>query len=282
MDRGPLTFFLIHRMQTIINRTKALAVQPTTKFKLVIGHGTLIQRYPRVPEDTYIIFLSKPGHILSSSSILSNPQVFRYSYIRNAITGATPKWNVRPVRLGMWKEHVYAPGNVYPDMNIEFFDYNPAGFRTPGTPSNAVFGVHTINTTNRRNTRFKGSSSNLSNIIRFGGKGIYIVASCRTSPWRGNNARVSAVRNFELTGGAQTTVRRMGRNDPNVNRGAQALENMQARMAARKRTAANSVNKATAKRKKPLFYFPVLPFAPGRPTPASTKRRRRPKTLRRT
>jgi len=277
-----LTFFFVHCMQTIINRTKALAVQPTTKFKLVVGHGTLIQHYSRVPEDTYVIFLSKPGHSLSGHSVVGNPRIFRHSYLRNAITGATPMSNIRPVRLGMWKQHVYGPGNVYPDMNIEFFDYNPAGFRTTGTPANAVFGVHTINTTNRRNTRFKGSSSNLSNIVKLGGKGIYIVASCRRSTSRAVTAGVECQLNYQLTGGNQTTLRRMRRNDPTINFCAQSLENIQARIAARKRTAANSVNKATAKRKKPLFYFPVLPFAPGRPTPVSTVRRRRPKTLRRT
>ena len=271
---------MIHRMQTAVDRVKAYAAQPTTRIKLVIGHGTLVQRYPRVPEDTYIIFLSKPGHLLAGASILSNPQMFRNSYIRKAITGVTPLSNVRPVRLGAWKDHVYGPTSPYPDMNIEFFDYNNAGFRTPGTPANQVSGLHTLKNTNARVTHFKGTSAYLSNIMRFGGKGIYIVASCRSSGRRAN-ARETALRNVNLTGGTQTSVRRMRRNDPIINRTAQAIENVQARLAARKRKAANSVNKATAKRKKPLFYFPVLPFAPGRPTPAS-KVHRRPKTLRRT
>lgn len=263
-------------MQTIINRTKSLALQPTTKIKVVVGHGGLAGTYPRVPEDTYVIFLSKPGHLISQGSVVQQPQMFRNSYLRQVITGALPKWSVQPTRLGAWKEHVYGPGNTYPDMFINFFDHDKNGVRMSGTPFNTVTGVHSLNS-NRKTTSFKGGFSALSNVIRFGGKGIYIVAACRASPTRSYHGAMGAFRkNLRLTGGNQSSLRRIGITDPLINRMAQEIENAQARMAAHKRSA-NSTNRTNSPKKmKPMFTF-----APGRSTPASTVRRR-PRTLRRT
>ena len=258
-------------MATLINRTKALAAQSNTKFKLVVGHGALTGTYERLPEDTYIIFLSKPGHLISQGSITQHPQMFRHSYLRNAISGVLPKWSIQPTRLGMWKEHVYGPANLYPDMIINFFDHTVRGLRTQGTPYNNVSGVHAINA-NRKVTYFKGSTANLSNIIRFRGKGIYIVAACRASPERSfAGAMGSFRRNIRSTRGNQTSLRRMGPTDPARNRAAQLHENKQARMAAHKRMS-NFPNRNTpSKKMKPMFMF-----APGLPTPAASTRRRTP------
>lgn len=269
-------------MTTLINRTQAFAAQSNTKFKLVVGHGALSGTYERLPEDTYIIFLSKPGHLISQGSITQHPQMRRHSYLRNAISGVLPRWAIQPTRLKMWKEHVYGPGNVYPDMIINFFDHTMTGLRTQGTPFNRLAGVTTINT-NRTTTHFKGTTANLSNIIRFRGKGIYIVAACRASPERSFAGAMSAFRrNIRWTGGNQTSLRRMGPTDPGRNRAAQAHENKQARTAAHKRIS-NFPNRNTpSKKMKPMFTF-----APGIPTPASLRRRtpatttRRPRTLRR-
>ena len=276
-------------MQTLINRTKAIAAQPNTKFKLVVGHGGLTGTYKRLPEDTYIIFLSKPGHLISQGSVIQNPRLFNHSYLRNAISGVLPKWSIQPTRLGAWKEHVYGPGNIYPDMSVNFFDHNEIGVRKTGTPFNMVEGVHSINA-NRKTIGFKGGFANISNVIRFGGKGIYIVAACRASPERSLRGAMGSFRkNLRLTGGNQTSLRRIGVTDPLINRMAQEIENTQARMAAHKRNANKSPNSTSSPKrmKKPNTFT----FAPGRPPTSSTARRRpttsstarrRPKTLRRT
>jgi hypothetical protein len=270
-------------MQSLINHTQMVASQPGTKFKLVIGHGTLTGHLARLPADTYIIFLSKPGHSLSGQTIISNPQLFRRDYIKQVITGAIPRWAIQPNRLGMWKQHVYGPASYYPDMNIDLFDYNSRGTRTHGTAANNVFGVHTLNSPGRRITHFKGTSANLSNLVRFGGKGIYIVASCRVSLQRVPGAVGAALRNIRLTGGNQTTLRRMGPTDPIINRMAQAIENTQARLTQYKRKKTNSPNSRPLKKARTSLFT----FAPGRPA-TTTRRRtatattRRPRTLRRT
>ena len=264
-------------MTTLINRTKAFAAQSNTKFKLVVGHGALNGTYERLPEDTYIIFLSKPGHLIAKSSITQHPQMFRHSYLRNAISGVLPRWSIQPTRLGRWKEHVYGPGNVYPDMIINFFDHTMTGARIPGTPFNRLAGVTTINA-NRTDTYFKGSTANLSNIIRFRGKGIYIVGACRASPERSlAGAMGSFIRNLRSTGGNQTSLRRMGPTDPGRNRAAQTHENTQARVAAHKRVS-NFPNRNTPSKKMRTTLFT---FAPGIPTPAPLRRRTPATTARR-
>jgi len=265
-------------MQTLINRTKAIAAQPNTKFKLIVGHGGLTGTYKRLPEDTYIIFLSKPGHLISQGSVIQNPRLFNHSYLRSAISGVIPKSSIHPTRLGAWREHVYGPGNIYPDMSVNFFDHSEIGVRKTGTPFNMVAGVHSINA-NRKTIGFKGGFANISNVIRFGGKGIYIVAACRASPERSFKGAMGSFRkNLRLTGGNQTSLRRIGVTDPLINRMAQAIENTQARMAAHKRNANKSPNRTNSpKRMKPTTFT----FTPGRPPPASTVRRR-PRTLRRT
>jgi hypothetical protein len=265
-------------MQTLIERTKVLATQPSTKFKVIVGHGVLTGTYKRVPEDTYIIFLSKPGHLISQGSVIQNPQLLRNSYLRSAISGVLPRWSIAPTRLGAWKEHVYGPLSLYPDMSVNFFDHDARGIRTNGTPYNRLTGLHTMRSNNSKTTTFKGTDAHISNVIRLSGKGIYIVAACRASAERSFAGAMGAFRkNLRLTGGNQTSLRRIGRTDPLINMMAQNIENSQARIAAHKRTANKSPNRTTPpKRMKPMFTF-----TPGRPATASTARRR-PKTLRRT
>lgn len=259
-------------MQSLVTHVQMVASQPSTKFKLLIGHGTLSGQLERLPADTYIIFLSKPGHSLAGQTILSNPQMFRRDYIKNVITGAIPQGAIEPIRLRMWKQHVYGPASYYPDLNIDLFDRNSRGTRTPGTAFNNVFGVHTLNSSGRRIVYFKGTTANLSNLVRFGGKGIYIVASCRASLQRTPGAVGAALRNIRLTGGNQTTLRRMGTTDPIANRLAQAVENTQARLAQYKRKKTNSPNSRPHKKARTSLFT----FAPGRP--ASTPRKRKPTT----
>jgi hypothetical protein len=255
-------------MQSLVTHVQMVASQPSTKFKLLIGHGTLTGQLERLPADTYIIFLSKPGHSLAGQTILSNPQMFRRDYIKNVITGAIPQGAIEPIRLRMWKQHVYGPASYYPDMNIDLFDRNSRGTRTPGTAFNNVFGVHTLNSSGRRIVHFKGTSANLSNLVRFGGKGIYVVASCRASIHRTPGAVGAALRNIRLTGGNKTTLRRMGTTDPIANRLAQAVENTQARLTQYKRKKTNSPNSRPRKKARTSLFT----FAPGRP--ASTPRKR--------
>lgn len=261
-------------METLINRTRNFASQTSTKFKLAIGHGGLTGTSARLPADTYVIFMSKPGHLLSQGAILSHPQIFKPSYLRNVITGVLPRWSISPTIFSTWTERVYGPGDMYPDLRIDFYDYTTTGVPTPGSPYNRVSGLHTLESNTRRNTHFKGSSGYLSNVIRFKGKGIYIVIACRASPERSSAGAMSTFRrNIRLSRGNQSTLRRIGRTDPLINIIAQIMENKQARMAKSKRKRSNNINPRPLKKSTGVFPR-SFSFAPGTATVRKTSTRR--------
>ena len=259
-------------MTTLINRIKSNVMHPTMSFKLVVGHGGLTGTLARLPADTYIIFLSKPGHLIAQGSVISNPQMFRHSYLRNVISGVIPRWSILPHRFGRWKEHVYGPGDIYPDLSLNFYDHNSSGVRLNQTPFNNRTGVHSINATTRTR-HFKGVTAHLSNVIRLRGKGVYIVLACRASSQRSYAGAMSSFRrNFRLTGGTQETLRRIGATDPRTNLFAQHIKNMQARRATHKRRANNAVNSHPAKKRKTAPFPGPSTFAPGRNTPLTRRR----------
>ena len=268
---------------TLINRIKNVAAQPNTAFKMVVGHGGLIgnaaRAFAKVPAGTYIIFLSKPGHLLAQASVVSNPQMRNHTYLRNVITNTLPRWAIQPVRLGMWKQHVYGPGNLYPDLSLNLYDVNKEGHRLTGSPFNRLAGLHTIKSNRPTQKHFYGQNVHLSNIVRFGGPGIYVVVACRASSERSWAGAMSAFKNnFRLTGGTQETLRRMGPTDPMLNRLAQRIENTQRRLVTYKRTATFPNNNPRPYK----FYKMLTPFVgpsvftPGVPSSRVRRPSRRP------
>lgn len=263
-------------MTTLINRVRNVSSKQNTKFNLVIGHGYLTGYTKKVPADTYIIFLSKPGYSISKYIPIRHAQLFNRTFLKNVISGKIPRTRVQPARLGMWKEHVYGPYDSYPEIGLEFFDRSSSNF-------NSITGIHSINSSGMNTQTFHGSNGDLFNIMRFGGKGIYIVMSCRTSGDSEITERAyinNFIRTRSIPGGNQMTLPRI--TVPGLNRRAQTVENIQARLAAHKRKniASLSIRKSPRPTKKVAvekFTFTGI-FSPGRPVSRRRPTSRRPRS----
>ena len=150
-------------MTTPLNRIRN--VSRTLPLHIVAGHGKLIADMPKVPPDTYIIFLAKPGYQLSASTLFY-PELYDAEFLRGVLQG---KRTTRIPSLSHWQAHVYGPGNAYPNLVLNTYD-------TTNKELNNLFGLYSVNTTT---TRFhKLHHVLLSHVI---GKktGIFFVISCR-------------------------------------------------------------------------------------------------------
>lgn len=264
-------------MATRVNRIKSLASNSATRIRLVVGHGSLIPIGHRVPDDTYIIYVSKPGHLLAQRAVLNYPQIFNNRYMRSIIRGETRDADIQPDRLRSWKKHVYGPGDFYPDLFLNLFNHNLEMRPTPRTPFDDVSGVHTLNNGSLRG--MYGQPTSLKEIITRYGPGIYVVFACRASADRvgASNRSGRAFRQFNtnmsMTGGKQRYLYRMRPNDPELNQQVQAIENAQARYTALKRlrniTIRTNNGPKTKKRRVSTPFAPgtTFRFAPGIPTP---------------
>ena len=250
-------------MATRINRIKILASNSSTRVRLVVAHGVLLPDTHRAPSGTYIIFLSKPGHLLAQDMLLRYPQLFSSRYLRRVFKGEIPVAQIQPPPLRTWKSRFYGPGDIYPNMNLNLFDINLNGVPTPGTQYNFVTGVHSLNNGSKG---MYGRTKTLHEIVTQYGAGIYIVSACRASSGRFGPRRTGPSWNqfninYFWSGGSQTYVPRMRRNDPVLNRETQRIENAQARYAAVKRLGNIMANSRPTKIK---FRTPRTPFAPGK------------------
>jgi len=229
--------------RTLINRTRLAA--ETSPIRFVIGHGLLtppdeIQR--RVPKNTYVIFLSKPGQLLSARE---GYQLYIKSllYIRYALMGQIRSSQIDPYRLSKWTSHVYGPNEKYPNLMLKLFDSNPQSILSQ------ISGMTKLETGKRQ---YYGQSVMLSQLMIRGGPGVYIVAACRASAERAPHA----ARVFEAnvhpnrsritvrSGSRVSIVNRRGTqqrmrlpsNAPPLNLSVAESERTQKRLAAHKRT----------------------------------------------
>jgi len=252
-------------MATRINRIKILASNSSTRVRLVVAHGVLLPDTHRAPSGTYIIFLSKPGHLLAQDMLLQYPQLFNSRYLRRVFRGEIPVARIQPPPLRTWKSRFYGPGDIYPNMNLSLYDLSVNGTPTPGSQYNFVTGVHSLNNGSKG---MYGQTKTLHDIVTHYGAGIYIVSACRASsgrfgPNRTGPSWTQLNRNYYLSGGAQTYVPRMRQNDPALNREIQRIENAQARYAAFKRSRSTTTARTNSRPTKIKFRTPRTPFAPG-------------------
>ena len=251
-------------MATRINRIKTLASNSSTRLRIVVGHGGLLPDKPRVPPGVYIIFVSKPGHLLAQRMVLEYPHLFNGRYLRRVLRGGIPVTQIQPPPLRIWKKHFYGPGDVYPNLGLNLFNTHLNGTPQPGTQFNFTTGVHTLNNGTKG---MYGQTKTLHDIVTHYGAGIYIVSACRTTSERAGPNRTGPSwtqlnRNYYLSRGAQTFAPRMRQNDPELNRNVQNLENAQARYAAYKRS--RNTTRTNSRPTKIKFRTPRTPFAPGK------------------
>lgn len=222
-----------------VNIFRQYASSPDTRIRWVVGHGSLTGGFPKVPANTFIVFIAEPGHSYNQSLLLPSNRAFKSeSYLRNVFSGKEK--NVRPVRLKYWKEHVYGPNDEFPDLKLSLYDFTIITNPYNGTnvkknvqgPLNSITGV--TNVKNGRRTLHKQVMS-LSELVKSVGPGIYLVNACRTVPLRvgatTNNA-TKAFNTYNTAGRYMPPVKNSG-----ISRVAQKVEQNQARTVTRKRSA---------------------------------------------
>lgn len=247
--------------RTLINRTRLAA--ETSPIRLVIGHGLLtppgeIQR--RVPKNTYVIFLSKPGQLLS---IREGYQLYTKSllYIRSALMGRIRSSQIDPYRLSKWTSHVYGPNEKYPNLMLKLFDSNPQSILSE------ISGMTKLETGKRL---YYGQTVMLNQLLIRGGPGVYIVAACRASAERAPraaqvfqaNVHPNRSRITVRSGSRVSIVNRRGTqqrmrlpsNAPPLNLNVAEFERIQKRLAAHKRT--GSPNNRQVKKSKVFSFNP--------------------------
>lgn len=251
MPRSPVSRwnFLSNEGKTV-NLFREYAANPSTHIRWVYGHGLQIPEPGKVPPGTFVIFMGAPGQFASSALLPSTSKAYTdVRYLRNVFAGREA--NILPTRLGYWKTHVYGPGNTFPDLSIDMWDYEVQTFRirqpngsvnpvqvrvnTPLTPIDGMCGVKDMST--GRKTLYKKTRTVSQVISR--APGIYLIMACRASSARaaGGNAGRNYERSNRVGQTAQRFVRRIptGRPSNAVNVNVQAFENAQARIATRKR-----------------------------------------------
>lgn len=207
-----------------INLFQEFAAKPTTPIRWVVGHGLLNQKFPKVPANTFIVFMAEPGYPIAKTILLGMNKAFTNTgYLRNVFSGKEK--NIKPTRLGYWKEHVYGPNDLFPDLDLKTDDEGSVSFRQ-------YFGVTNVKSGTRNQRGFKGT---LKELVTKNGSGIYLVIACRPSERHSLAGAVGASR-YNLYNTVQ------GRHMPPIgshfplNVAAQAIERNQARVATRKRS----------------------------------------------
>jgi len=180
-------------------RTRLEAVQKnarTQKFISVIGHGTLINpldpsfnshnaTFFKVPAGVSVVFISKPGYWASLRTLSE-------SKLRKFIAGTLPAANMPGVvkrSAWNWKNHIFTPMMMCPNMGFEFYDKEDT---TWGRWYDSQSGVWYPGT--NKGPEYKGRKGTLKNLISSmgtGAKGIFMVFGCRGDPAEYNRTKAA-------------------------------------------------------------------------------------------
>ena len=263
----------------------------TQKFVTVVGHGTLISplntsfntynaTYFKVPDGVSVVFISRPGYFVALRSLKEDNMMSLLhsdSKLRKFIAGTLPASETPGIvrrAAWNWKNHIYTPGMMCPNMGFEFYDKTGSSW---GRWYDSQSGVWYPGT--NRSPEYKGRRGTLKNLISsVHTKGIFMVFGCRGDP--AEYARLKQA--FEHSGklGNQNYPIPMS----NLTRNVQASENKASKylLNEKKRVRVNNLtlrkkNTNSPKTKRPrTTTLPPLSFHPGR-TPTT----KRPGTLRR-
>ena len=154
------------------------------KFYWVIGHGkTLEYATDKVPRNTWVVFISRPGHYLNSLGFISS-EVFTEGYLRNTelvrnlMLDLVPEDRLPPgirmIHPTHWIQRLYGPGDKLPATGISLRDTEP------DTDLDDLCGI--TNTASKSpGPKFHGSRLKMSTLLQRNGPGIYFVLACRAS-----------------------------------------------------------------------------------------------------
>lgn len=157
------------------------------RFFWVFGHGRTLSEQPespdRVPANTWVIFLSKPGRYLNADGFISSDlfmEKFRKqtSLVRNLILGLIPEERIplslRIIHPKYWAKQLYCPGDAIPSTGISMLD-------EAGLELDEICGVNdTSNPTDYPvYPKFHGRRPKISTLLKESGPGIYFIVACR-------------------------------------------------------------------------------------------------------
>jgi hypothetical protein len=176
------------------------------KFYWVIGHGqTLpIKKQPnppaRVPLNTWVIFISKPGRYLNfidfvGSELFTEEYLKKTSLVRNLILGLVPEERIplglRLIHPKYWAKRLYCPGDPIPATGVSMKDEeiddldNICGVNDTSNP------VNTKSFPNLHEKRYT-----VSKILDENGPGIYFIVACRQLNTQNTNALKAAFKRY--------------------------------------------------------------------------------------
>jgi hypothetical protein len=273
MTRSPSTRWnVLDNTGKTVNLFREYAADPSSRIRWVYGHGLQLSTPGKVPPGRFVVFMGAPGQITSAGLLPPTSKPYTsIRHLRDVFSGRVAK--ILPTRLGYWKNHVYGPGDTFPDLSIDMWDYQVKTFRvrqpngtlgpqvrvrvnTPLTTVDRMCGVKDMTTGHKflyKKTR------TISQVISRG-PGIYLIMSCRASSARlasGNAARNFARSNVSAGMTGQRHVRRITSGLPSnvVNVAVQAHENVQARVATRKRMRSPTIRGSPRRRSPPRRNF---------------------------
>lgn len=144
----------------------------------VVGHGTQLTIPKRVPQNTAIIFVQRPG-LLTSSAMTKDP-LFQSLWSFNStmdkfIQGTLPASQIPPFTgFKTWERRIYLPGEFFPEMFIALHEDKEYEL-------DRFCGVKRVGAVSRRyhrHTDGSGVNTTLSKIIQ-NRPGVYFVIACR-------------------------------------------------------------------------------------------------------
>lgn len=157
------------------------------KFFWVFGHGRTLSEQPdppdRVPANTWVIFISKPGRYLNADGFITS-DLFMENYrknttlVRNLILGFIPEQRIplafRMIHPKYWAKQLYCPGDAIPSTGINMQD-------DAGLELDDICGVNdTSNPTDSpKYPKLHGKKLKLTTILKESGPGIYFIVACR-------------------------------------------------------------------------------------------------------
>jgi hypothetical protein len=182
------------------------AVSEAPYFRWIVGHGRTENTDTRVPPGTWVVFLSRPGHLLSAGhftraafrkEIRQNTELTRKLALNQTPPGNLPSLMLLP---SSWKLQIHGPNDMMPNTHLELFDHTPL----TSSMNMATYGrrrlFHSmcgVTKTKSGTVSFpsnQGETTTVKNLVLQHGKGIYFVVACRGTAGQNNSSLSRAMR----------------------------------------------------------------------------------------
>jgi hypothetical protein len=160
-------------------------------FRWIVGHGQAQNTDTRVPPGTWVVFLSRPGHLLNfypfthkifREQILQRTEVTRKLALDQIPPGKLPSLLLLP---SSWKLQIHGPNDMMPNVHLELFDNSPLTANIPKYIKSRLFGrMCGVTKTSRifSSPTNRGEITTVKNLVLQHGRGIYFVVACRGTP----------------------------------------------------------------------------------------------------